>query len=130
MPSKSVGYSSFQFHKGTIRTAEEGDICSRHLHFNSIKVQLEHIHPHSNLLPLPFQFHKGTIRTELPQLEADYGKVFQFHKGTIRTYRQPDAAILHQYFNSIKVQLEQLKVKITRGVSVFQFHKGTIRTRL
>ena len=83
----------FQFHKGTIRTQRCSVTLTTLAHFNSIKVQLEHIHPHSNLLPLPFQFHKGTIRTELPQLEADYGKVFQFHKGTIRTDRQPSNVV-------------------------------------
>ena len=33
--------SQFQFHKGTIRTAEQEDLCRREAHFNSIKVRLE-----------------------------------------------------------------------------------------
>ena len=76
---------------------------------------------------------------------------FQFHKGTIRT-KNTDAKVkaLHRYFNSIKVQLEQvehcvnslnsyhfnsIKVQLERITieevetpSAFQFHKGTIRT--
>ena len=32
---------SFQFHKGTIRTRYPGSGCTHHLDFNSIKVQLE-----------------------------------------------------------------------------------------
>ena len=53
----------FQFHKGTIKTANGDEYLARLEHFNSIKVQLKlelgvlcvHLYQ--------FQFHKGTIKT-------------------------------------------------------------------
>ena len=80
--------TAFQFHKGTIRTLHLLHLLLVFLHFNSIKVRLE-----PTTLPKvegrnEFQFHKGTIRTShkfnryMPFVE------FQFHKGTIRTSRQ------------------------------------------
>ena len=83
-------------------------------------------------------------------LPLDYFK-FQFHKGTIRTLRSAAFPfVCHEYFNSIKVQLElqglkydneskrnfnSIKVQlelmvilILRLIALFQFHKGTIRT--
>ena len=52
--------------------------------FNSIKVQLEPAHHHYSLSSFLFQFHKGTIRTndDFPVFRVEE---FQFHKGTIRT---------------------------------------------
>ena len=32
------------------------------------------------------------------------------------------------YFNSIKVQLEQILTNVFLHITIFQFHKGTIRT--
>ena len=32
-------------------------------------------------------------------------------------------------FNSIKVRLELMKLKLLKPISLFQFHKGAIRTR-
>ena len=32
------------------------------------------------------------------------------------------------YFNSIKVQLEQMLTNVFLHITIFQFHKGTIRT--
>ena len=57
---------SFQFHKGTIKTAgrPDEDSCS------SI-----------------FQFHKGTIKTRTPIICLPLVLKFQFHKGTIKTRR-------------------------------------------
>ncbi len=54
----------FQFHKGTIRTGVQSSYSVfLILHFNSIKVRLEHF-SYGQLLPgITFQFHKGTIRT-------------------------------------------------------------------
>ena len=53
-------------------------------HFNSIKVQLEHLSHRHMFTAQVFQFHKGTIRTD----------VSEFQDST------------YAYFNSIKVQLE------------------------
>ena len=77
---------TFQFHKGTIRTAA----CLKRLrlreYFNSIKVQLElNIRPQFTASFFSFQFHKGTIRTVQRNLATSSLSEFQFHKGTIRT---------------------------------------------
>ena len=56
--------SSFQFHKGTIRTESRADVEHLLRYFNSIKVRLEPLRVPVNRLPVcSFQFHKGTIRT-------------------------------------------------------------------
>ena len=100
--------TSFQFHKGTIRTPAESNVSA---------------------VVVIFQFHKGTIRTFIEQTDIniyddDFNSIkvrlerplfgligiiiplFQFHKGTIRTFGLPDSPIAHYYFNSIKVRLE------------------------
>ena len=59
-----VVISSFQFHKGTIRTA-----VNRLMYDNVFR----------------FQFHKGTIRTARATDQFSSESLFQFHKGTIRT---------------------------------------------
>ena len=59
--------SSFQFHKGTIRTPKHDDYKS---------------------IFIGFQFHKGTIRTIGSAIGAGANLLFQFHKGTIRTRRK------------------------------------------
>ena len=74
----------FQFHKGAIRTVIKANIKSICIYFNSIKVRLE---PLKRQEPLPvavFQFHKGAIRTE----PGGYCRKFPLN------------------FNSIKVRLE------------------------
>ena len=58
------------------------------LYFNSIKVQLELDDAHHALLLT----------------------VFQFHKGTIRTFYDFDNDFIDKNFNSIKVQLELIKI--------------------
>ena len=65
IPTKSIERSStFQFHKGTIRTHilfyHPPDVPD----FNSIKVRLELIIAGDQSPIGTFQFHKGTIRTE------------------------------------------------------------------
>ena len=59
-----IHIAKFQFHKGTIRTAQ---VTSW------------------NIVRDRFQFHKGTIRTHLSCYTQDGRHQFQFHKGTIRT---------------------------------------------
>ena len=55
--------SSFQFHKGTIKTCcRLGNIVT-HLYFNSIKVRLKRAAPQYVAKYVKFQFHKGTIKT-------------------------------------------------------------------
>ena len=55
---------------------------------------------------------------------------FQFHKGTIRTFIKKCEEDHISNFNSIKVQLEQFRMKSLPLSIPFQFHKGTIRTLL
>ena len=55
---------TFQFHKGTIRTARNYIENLRIAHFNSIKVRLEPAATQISFnVVVSFQFHKGTIRT-------------------------------------------------------------------
>ena len=76
------------------------------MHFNSIKVRLEHPDFAAQVLAHLFQFHKGAIRTYLPVVN-----------------------ILHlPNFNSIKVRLELIVQDTLVAVLIFQFHKGAIRT--
>ena len=78
------------------------------MHFNSIKVRLEHEHIFLKSFPFTkFQFHKGAIRTSLLRFENFNFALFQFHKGAIRTLLEPVYG------------LPELP---------FQFHKGAIRT--
>ena len=78
--------SIFQFHKGTIRTASTVSLALR---------------------KCKFQFHKGTIRTQKGDNNSVICILFQFHKGTIRTKMVLSPLWDIQYFNSIKVRLEQ-----------------------
>ena len=75
-----------------------------------------------------FQFHKGAIRTPSWQ-GADFVFKFQFHKGAIRTKPQADKSARGNYFNSIKVRLEQTETAPESEEKTFQFHKGAIRTK-
>ena len=77
--------------------------------FNSIKVQLELGLLGSLWGALLFQFHKGTIRTQKENHNKSVHNVFQFHKGTIRTLSPSVPNWVFADFNSIKVQLEQIK---------------------
>ena len=76
----------FQFHKGAIRTRLDHRQSSLWvLHFNSIKVRLEHPDFAAQVLAHLFQFHKGAIRTSGSQASYYSQMRFQFHKGAIRT---------------------------------------------
>ena len=75
----------FQFHKGTIRTEEEGLSPFDFTNFNSIKVRLERFLGFGDAHIHLFQFHKGTIRTAFGHCNMD----------------------ARANFNSIKVRLEQ-----------------------
>ena len=83
MPIES---SSFQFHKGTIKTdGSTAGIAGKGV----------------------FQFHKGTIKTYIFRGSCVYFWVFQFHKGTIKTYEDIKEAAIKLNFNSIKVRLKR-----------------------
>ena len=97
-------------------------------YFNSIKVQLEPDKREQSPRRQPFQFHKGTIRTVDGTLQYNSDDSFQFHKGTIRTIWLIVRILWVCNFNSIKVQLELLILRLTLTLLTFQFHKGTIRT--
>ena len=98
----------FQFHKGTIKTAEGLELVEiAEGYFNSIKVRLKPLESSAELNK----------------------KLFQFHKGTIKTLRPSCSTCYRRYFNSIKVRLKQNSVPATPVVQQFQFHKGTIKTR-
>ena len=72
--------------KGTIRTLMFFlPLIPLKVHFNSIKVRLEHAANTQDSLSHVFQFHKGTIRTQGSGNDAIGEHLFQFHKGTIRT---------------------------------------------
>ena len=53
----------FQFHKGTIRTSTNARTLIHISYFNSIKVRLELLRQEHACVYEVFQFHKGTIRT-------------------------------------------------------------------
>ena len=122
--------NSFQFHKGAIRTQFDGVMQSLHQYFNSIKVRLEPVEDHTLYLQLAlFQFHKGAIRTLIRRRTYRLPCAFQFHKGAIRTMKLPDSCRELFHFNSIKVRLEPTVQNQFRFDRIFQFHKGAIRTR-
>ena len=52
----------FQFHKGTIKPAQQAALQRAWQHFNSIKVRLNRSNVSKLTLPCLFQFHKGTIK--------------------------------------------------------------------
>ena len=106
-PENQLMSTSFQFHKGTIRTGKNKCTRSTHQYFNSIKVRLELSHDvTSNVLWYLFQFHKGTIRTI--------------------AITNVNRTIFN--FNSIKVRLERTDEGLEHIANLFQFYKGTIRT--
>ena len=143
--------TSFQFHKGTIRTGVLLSTGITLLYFNSIKVRLE-LFPFSKFYLLLIHFNSIKVRLEPGSAEGAGGELwqFQFHKGTIRTPSvanhisslphfnsikvrlEPIVAITFTSFvvnfNSIKVRLEPLSFSSLHRSCAFQFHKGTIRT--
>ena len=100
-------FSRFQFHKGTIRT----------LLFIYCIFQF-----------ILFQFHKGTIRT-IYALGLVAALLFQFHKGTIRTFVEDKISKSFQYFNSIKVRLERLRLTLVH-LSLVDFNSIKVRLEL
>ena len=59
-----IGLSVFQFHKGTIKTANIKGLRVNWYRFNSIKVRLKQCQAALQRCHLQgFQFHKGTIKT-------------------------------------------------------------------
>ena len=55
--------STFQFHKGAIRTSVRSLLLYVSMYFNSIKVRLELSIVLKVIMYALFQFHKGAIRT-------------------------------------------------------------------
>ena len=100
--------TSFQFHKGTIKTTRHSEVNPLQVDFNSIKVQL---------------------KQSAFYLKINGFLLFQFHKGTIKTLIQKQNFLCFYYFNSIKVQLKPRIAAAHRPPRQFQFHKGTIKTR-
>ena len=79
--------STFQFHKGTIKTLQlYRKMQTEYANFNSIKVRLKPNGGTDQLAVTKFQFHKGTIKTYWANPNETF-KIFQFHKGTIKTCR-------------------------------------------
>ena len=77
--------TTFQFHKGAIRTGRWHVPSISNPDFNSIKVRLEQLKEVLAIVNDKFQFHKGAIRTLRPEFFHPPPTAFQFHKGAIRT---------------------------------------------
>ena len=97
--------------------------------FNSIKVQLKH-RANNALNNLPTYFNSIKVQLKLYPFweQVEYCAEFQFHKGTIKTLFLNHWGKQIAHFNSIKVQL---KLNAEFGLyksQIFQFHKGTIKT--
>ena len=121
--------TTFQFHKGTIKTG----ILVRGQplflkHFNSIKVRLKHhLFVSSKRLVLHFNSIKVRLKRQ-GRRRAWAVSLFQFHKGTIKTLHNPCMESKVHHFNSIKVRLKQISWFFINLLYWFQFHKGTIKT--
>ena len=77
--------SSFQFHKGAIRTTSTYAKQSKQHNFNSIKVRLERLAKVANVIE---ELHFNSIKVRLERnskMAVSSRKIFQFHKGAIRT---------------------------------------------
>ena len=122
--------STFQFHKGTIKTIRILLLKFLLIYFNSIKVRLKQQMVLLILFFHLFQFHKGTIKTSAPIDFIIIATQFQFHKGTIKTRKAFTTQLSISNFNSIKVRLKHSGFKTRRNIVKFQFHKGTIKTLL
>ena len=121
-------YRAFQFHKGTIKTFQPRTLDISVSYFNSIKVRLKPAEKRARSAALIFQFHKGTIKTFDIRSDNFSQPLFQFHKGTIKTYVSCHYWYIPIDFNSIKVRLKPgLNAGVIYG-NGFQFHKGTIKT--
>ena len=105
--------SSFQFHKGTIRTTGTSAPLALVGNFNSIKVRLERS---VSILPLLCFYNFNSIKVRLEQgaqvPDASISSTFQFHKGTIRTRAHDTRTRARTYFNSIKVRLERCVTRV------------------
>ena len=55
--------TTFQFHKGSIKTPISDFMFAILLRFNSIKVRLRHYDADTERSQILFQFHKGSIKT-------------------------------------------------------------------
>ena len=104
--SMNTALSTFQFHKGTIKTTVLPSTLSTFAHFNSIKVRLKLIilqvfyHVLSN-------FNSIKVRLKLdPPSRWELPPKFQFHKGTIKTTLCNNHCLSLLHFNSIKVRLK------------------------
>ena len=77
-----------------------------------------------------FQFHKGTIRTASTSKILQRCSYFNSIKVQLELVKLYGTTLFVSNFNSIKVQLEQVSTKEFSLNPIFQFHKGTIRTLL
>ena len=101
--------SSFQFHKGAIRTWVHPIHTGVHPHFNSIKVRLERNNSEDNS-GNNSDFNSIKVRLEQGGEERrGRGRGFQFHKGAIRTRKSVIFRRCNNDFNSIKVRLEHFQ---------------------
>ena len=98
--------SSFQFHKGTIKTSGDFKLAS----------------------DKKFQFHKGTIKTMRRRKGTIFFNDFNSIMVQLRLAVTKNKTFVHPNFNSIKVQLRQERHNIHATSGIFQFHKGTIKT--
>ena len=99
--------STFQFHKGTIRTPTHHGSNAQYLNFNSIKVQLEQAEEYlCHNLDLYF----NSIKVQLEPIKRLmlYIAIVNFNSIKVQLEREAaqGIALLCHYFNSIKVQLE------------------------
>ena len=123
--------STFQFHKGTIKTLEFLILLYLLLlNFNSIKVRLKHSFREFVIVrKLNFNSIKVRLKPDAAPIAGE-SKTFQFHKGTIKTKAWLGLCLwAHGYFNSIKVRLKHEVLSALSSIfNLFQFHKGTIKT--
>ena len=83
----------------------------------------------SNIMGLQFQFHKGTIRTYFCTRIQSLMFYFNSIKVQLELLKLLLRCLFMHYFNSIKVQLEHMVSFAQVALCLlFQFHKGTIRT--
>ena len=119
--------TTFQFHKGTIKTIRSCTHALEVLNFNSIKVRLRRrkreakyqkfanfnsikvrLRQHSRNPVRGSYHHFNSIKVRLrrrTRSEATTRPLFQFHKGTIKTLFTDNTIFIDKNFNSIKVRL-------------------------
>ena len=97
----------FQFHYGTIKSADFWISFSFVSYFNSTMVRLKVLRSlRISLVTFAFQIHYCTIKSHLCD-ECEYSvPLFQFHYGTIKSHELLFVVELFIYFNSTMVRLK------------------------